>query len=39
MVQHHEWAKGMASRFGTAMMWGAVATVGGDIVNDVVHHI
>ncbi|KIW02045.1 uncharacterized protein PV09_06547 [Verruconis gallopava] len=37
--KHHEWAKGMASKFGNAMMWGAGATFGGDIVNDVMQHI
>ncbi|KAH8803626.1 hypothetical protein F5884DRAFT_682707 [Xylogone sp. PMI_703] len=33
--KHHEWAKNMSSRFGSAMMFGAGATFGGDIVNDV----
>jgi hypothetical protein len=38
-TQHHEWAKGMAGKFGNAMMWGAGATLAGDIVNDVMHHV
>jgi hypothetical protein len=29
----------MAGKFGNAMMWGAGATFGGDIVNDVMNHI
>jgi len=36
---HHEWAKNMAGKFGNAMMWGAGATFGGDIVNDVMKHV
>ncbi|RFU30135.1 hypothetical protein B7463_g6199, partial [Scytalidium lignicola] len=36
--KHHEWAKNMASRFGSAMMFGAGATFGGDMVNDVINH-
>jgi LAS seventeen-binding protein 1/2 len=39
MLQHHEWAKDMASKFGNAMMWGAGATFGGDMVNDALKHI
>ena len=36
--QHHEWAKNMASRFGSAVMFGAGATVGGNMVNDALKH-
>ena len=32
--KHHEWAKNMASRFGSAVVFGAGATFGGDMVND-----
>jgi len=31
---HHEWAKGLARKFGNAAMFGAGATFGGDMVND-----
>lgn len=34
-MKHHEWAKKMASKFGNAAMFGAGATFGGDLVNDV----
>lgn len=33
--KHHEWVKGMATKFGNAAMFGAGATFGGDMVNDV----
>jgi len=33
--KHHEWVKGMAMKFGNAAMFGAGATFGGDMVNDV----
>ncbi|KIN06309.1 hypothetical protein OIDMADRAFT_112043 [Oidiodendron maius Zn] len=35
---HHEWAKNMASRFGSAVVFGAGATFGGDMVNDALKH-
>ncbi|KAM3153423.1 hypothetical protein ABEW05_006176 [Botrytis cinerea] len=33
--KHHEWAKKMATKFGNAAVFGAGATFGGDLVNDV----
>ncbi|EPE31354.1 hypothetical protein GLAREA_12657 [Glarea lozoyensis ATCC 20868] len=33
--KHHEWAKNMANKFGNAAVFGAGATFGGDLVNDV----
>jgi len=36
--KHHEWAKNMASRFGSAVVFGAGATFGGDMVNDALKH-
>jgi len=33
--KHHEWAKNMAMKFGNAAVFGAGATFGGDLVNDV----
>jgi LAS seventeen-binding protein 1/2 len=33
--KHHEWVKSMATKFGNAAMFGAGATFGGDMVNDV----
>jgi hypothetical protein len=33
-LKHHDWAKNMASRFGSAVVFGAGATFGGDMVND-----
>ncbi|KAH6663476.1 hypothetical protein B0J14DRAFT_609071 [Halenospora varia] len=33
--KHHEWARNMVSKFGNAAMFGAGATFGGDLVNDV----
>jgi hypothetical protein len=35
IYQHHEWVKNMAFKFGNAAMFGAGATFGGDMVNDV----
>ncbi|TGO63237.1 hypothetical protein BCON_0014g00260 [Botryotinia convoluta] len=35
LTQHHEWAKKMATKFGNAAVFGAGATFGGDLVNDV----
>ncbi|MCJ1306721.1 hypothetical protein MMC25_000364 [Agyrium rufum] len=37
--QHHEWAKTLGSKFGNALVWGAGATAGADMVNDVFKHI
>jgi len=37
--KHHEWAKGLASRLGNAMVFGAGATFGSDMVNDALNHI
>ncbi|KAM0174213.1 hypothetical protein ACHAPF_006192 [Botrytis cinerea] len=34
-LPHHEWAKKMATKFGNAAVFGAGATFGGDLVNDV----
>jgi hypothetical protein len=39
LFQHHEWASKMAGKFGNAMMFGAGATFGGDMVNDALKHI
>jgi len=33
--KHHEWAKKMAQKFGNAAVFGAGATFGSDLVNDV----
>lgn len=33
-LKHHDWAKNMASRFGSAVVFGAGATFGGDMIND-----
>lgn len=33
--KHHEWVNNMAEKFGNAAMFGAGATFGGDMVNDV----
>ncbi|KAF7865669.1 hypothetical protein EAF04_005835 [Stromatinia cepivora] len=33
--KHHEWAKKMATKFGNAAVFGAGATFGGDLVNDI----
>ncbi|KAF2118128.1 hypothetical protein BDV96DRAFT_643387 [Lophiotrema nucula] len=33
--KHHEWAKGLAQKFGNAAVYGAGATFGADVVNDV----
>ncbi|KAE9993921.1 hypothetical protein EG327_002545 [Venturia inaequalis] len=38
-AKHADWAKGMASKFGNAMMFGAGATFGGDMINDALNHI
>ncbi|KAK4689307.1 hypothetical protein P7C73_g795, partial [Tremellales sp. Uapishka_1] len=38
-ARHHEWASNMAGKFGNAMMWGAGATFGGDMVNDALKHV
>jgi hypothetical protein len=37
--KHAEWAKGMASKFGSAMLFGAGATFGGDMINDALSHV
>ncbi|KAG0648258.1 hypothetical protein D0Z07_5499 [Hyphodiscus hymeniophilus] len=34
ILEHHEWVRNMASKFGNAAMFGAGATFGGDMVND-----
>ncbi|RQM07503.1 hypothetical protein DH86_00002818 [Scytalidium sp. 3C] len=36
---HHEWAKNLASRLGNAVVLGAGATFGADMVNDALNHI
>lgn len=33
--QHHEWASKLAHKFGNAAVYGAGATFGADLVNDV----
>ena len=38
-MQHHEWAKSMLTKFGNAAMFGAGATFGGDMVNDVLNKV
>jgi len=38
-AKHAEWAKGMAAKFGSAMMFGAGATFGGDMINDALSHV
>jgi hypothetical protein len=37
--KHAEWAKGMATKFGSAMLFGAGATFGGDMINDALSHV
>ncbi|CAD6582759.1 MAG: hypothetical protein TREMPRED_003380 [Tremellales sp. Tagirdzhanova-0007] len=37
--KHHQWAQNMGAKFGNAMMFGAGATFGGDMVNDALKHI
>lgn len=34
-VKHHEWAGKLAHKFGNAAVYGAGATFGADLVNDV----
>jgi hypothetical protein len=34
-LQHHEWAGKLAHKFGNAAVYGAGATFGADLVNDV----
>tara|TARA_R110002003_G_scaffold126_10_gene11515 strand:- start:22764 stop:22943 length:180 start_codon:yes stop_codon:yes gene_type:complete len=33
-MEHHEWAKNLAHKFGNAAVYGAGATFGSDLVND-----
>lgn len=35
VCQHHEWAGKLAHKFGNAAVYGAGATFGADLVNDV----
>lgn len=37
--EHGAWAKKLAGKFGNAAMFGAGATLGGDLMNDALHHV